>query len=98
MIMDDNIISSAARLGVRYAAVRGADSAHPATASTVQTFVVGVSSNLLTTSNVNVTWPSGNKVGSNVVVTTTYTFSPIVPLIPQTSRTLSSTATMVIIR
>ena len=98
MILDYNIVSNAAREGVRYAAVRGASSGHAASASEVATYVASRSVVLLTASNVTVTWPTDNAVGSVVQVRVQYSFTPIVTLLPQTGVNLSSTTKAYILR
>jgi Flp pilus assembly protein TadG len=98
MIMDYSLVSSGARDGARYASARGSLSGHAASASDVQSFVAGHSSGLLATSNVTVTWPSGNTPGNYVQVTTTYNFVPIVHLLPSQTVRLSSTSRLIISR
>jgi len=98
MIFDYNVVSTAARDGARWASVRGTTSGHIASATDVKNYVVSRSLSLLRAADVTVTWPNGNTAGNPVQVTTQYTFTPIVPLLPQTSRTLSSTVRMVISR
>ncbi len=98
MIMHYNVVSNAAREGVRYASVRGGNSGHPATATDIQNFVAGRSSGLLTAGNVTVTWPVDTLVGSPVQVQVTYGFAPIVGLLPSASISLSSTTQMIIVK
>ncbi|HUR20586.1 MAG TPA: TadE/TadG family type IV pilus assembly protein, partial [Vicinamibacterales bacterium] len=98
MILDYNIVSNAAREGVRYASVRGAASGRTASASDVQTYVVSRSVGLLSASDVTVTWPTNKAVGSIVQVQVTYSFTPIVTLLPQTAVSLSSTTKAYILR
>ena len=98
MILDYNIVSNAAREGVRYAAVRGSSSGHAASAGDVQTYVASRSVGLLSTSNVAVTWPTGNGPGHAVQVQVQYSFTPIVTLLPQTAINLSSTTRSIILR
>jgi len=98
MIMDYNIVSSAAREGVRYASVRGASSGRAATATDVKNYVVSRANGLLTASNVTVTWPVNNQAGSEVQVQASYSFVPIVGLLPSAAITLSSTTKMIIVR
>ena len=83
MILDYNIVSNAAREGVRWAAVRGAGSGRTATADQVKDYVVSKSVGLLSTTNVVVTWPTNKAVGSVVQVQVSYSFTPIVTLLPQ---------------
>lgn len=98
MILDYNIVSNAAREGVRYAIVRGSASGRTATADEVKQYVVGRSVGLLSTSNVTVTWPTNKAVGSVVRVQVQYSFTPIVTLLPQTAVNLSSTTQAIILR
>ena len=96
MIFAYNIVSNAAREGVRYAAVRGSSSGRAATADQVKQYVTSRSVGLLSTTNVTVTWPTDNAVGS--VVQVQYSFTPIVSLLPQTAVNLSSTTKSYILR
>jgi len=98
MIMDYNIVSNAAREGVRYASVRGAGSGRAATASDIQNYVAGRSSGLLAPGNVTVAWPVNNQTGSDVQVQASYAFAPIVALLPSGTISLSSTTRMTIVR
>jgi Flp pilus assembly protein TadG len=98
MILDYNIISNAAREGVRYAVVRGSSSGRTATADQVKRYVASRSGGLLSTTNVTVTWPSNKAPGSVVQVQVQYSFAPIVTLLPQTAVNLSSTSTGYILR
>ncbi len=97
MILTYNVVSTAARLGGRYAAVRGSTSGHVATSDAIKTYVASKSLGILAASNVTVTWSPDNKPGSTVQVQTQKTFRPIVPLLPQTNLTLRSTYNMVIV-
>lgn len=89
--------SYAARDASRYAAVNGANSTQPATASDVTTFVdneaVGLSQSDLT---VNTTWNPNNNAGSVVQVQVEYAFHPVSWFFPSTTLTLSSTSQMVV--
>lgn len=98
MILDYNIVSDAAREGVRYAAVRGSSSGRAASAHDVATYVASRSGGLLSPSNVTVTWPTNNAPGSVVQVQVRYGFTPIVTLLPQTAVNLSRTTTANILR
>ena len=102
MIFDYNIVSSAARDGVRWASVRGASSDHPqvggATEADVKAYVVGRSLGLLTASDVTVTWIPSNQAGGIVQVQTQYNFTSVVPFLPQSVTNLQSTATTTILR
>lgn len=73
-------VSDAAREGVRYAVVRGANSAQPATSSSITTYIKGrlaLLSSALTT--VAVTYTPDNQPGSAVKVQVSYPFSPFMP-------------------
>ena len=98
MILNYNVVSTAAREGVRYASVRGANSGHTATASDIQSYVADHSLGVLTPANVTVTWSPNNKPGSTVQVQTQIFFTPMVPLLPQSTLTLRSASMMVITR
>ena len=90
-------MSSLARDGTRFAAVRGRTSLTPATASDVTTAVaaqaIGYTSSNLT---VTTTWSPDNKPGSVVNVAVSYPFDPIVPYIPVGTITLKSTSKLTI--
>src|SRR2546427_6044016 len=92
-----NGVSSSAREGVRWAAVRGGTSGRAATADEITSFVQGMT--VGTPVNVTVTWNPDNRPGSTVVVTVQNDFAPIAPfpLVPKTIR-LASTSRMVIAR
>ena len=94
-----NVVSSSAREGVRWAAVRGGASGHAASKADIQSFVQSKTVGVPVT--VDATWlPDGNnQPGSSVVVTVTNDFAPIapLPLVPKTIK-LSSTSRMVISR
>jgi len=98
MIMDYNIVSNAAREGVRWAAVRGGNSGRTATTTAVQNYVVSRANGLLAPANVTVTWPVDNLVGSDVQVQVQYSFVPIASMLPSTAVNLSSTTRMTIVR
>lgn len=73
-------LGDAARLGARYAMVRGATSSAPATASSIASYVKGeiglVNPNDVT---VETTWSPNNDPGSVVTVETSYPFVPYLP-------------------
>jgi Flp pilus assembly protein TadG len=98
MILDYNIVSDAAREGVRFAAVRGSSSGRAASANDVATYVASRSGGRLSPSNVRVTWPTNNAPGSVVQVQVRYGFTPIVTLLRQTSVNLSRTTEAPILR
>ena len=111
-VFDYNIVSSATREGARFAAVRGATSRSPVSASEVKSYVASRSLGRLSGAEVTVTWlewdgshsKCGSVAGSNapgncVRVTAEQTFAPAVAtLVPRLSSTLRSTASMVISR
>jgi Flp pilus assembly protein TadG len=101
-------VANAARLGARYAIVRGSSCAVtgcPATTATVRDYVRGQtlyvdSSNLA----VNTTWPGNtgctdagkNGPGCLVVVRVQYTFNWSIPFVPLPSLPMTSTSQMLI--
>ncbi|HLI97434.1 MAG TPA: TadE/TadG family type IV pilus assembly protein [Candidatus Baltobacteraceae bacterium] len=92
-------IADAARLGARWAIVRGSgciDASCPATQSSVKSYVLAHVP-LLDPSSVTVTanWPSGEAAGDPVSVTVKYNFNFAVPYIGN-SLTMQSTSQMVI--
>jgi Flp pilus assembly protein TadG len=100
LIFDYNIVSEAAREGVRYATVRGSACALPdgssCTASATQISGYVQSKAVGRPVTVNVTWPAPPDPGSTVVVQVTSSFTPVVWFIPAVD--LSSEARMVIAR
>jgi Flp pilus assembly protein TadG len=95
-------ISNAARLGTRYAIVRGSQcqaAGCPATGDSIQTFVRAqaplIDTNRMT---VTTTWPNGNckSPGCPVLVTVTYPFDFVSPVIPLAVLTMSSSSQMII--
>ena len=98
MILDYNVVSNAAREGVRYAAVRGSRSGRAASATDVAAYVASKSGGRLSPSNVTVTWPTDNAPGSVVQVQVRYGFTPIVTLLRRTAVNLSTTTEANILR
>lgn len=98
MILDYNVLSDAARAGVRYGIVRGASSGRAASAVEVATYVAGRSAGLLSASDVTVSWPTNNATGSVIQVQVQYSFTPIITLLPQTGINLTSTTSGYILR
>jgi len=97
MVWQDNTVASAAKDGARWAAVHGATADTTATATSVQDFVRSRAYGLPVT--VTTTWnPEDQRAGSIVTVTVQGSFRPIVPLLPQSTVTLHSSAQMVISR
>ena len=92
-----NILSGAAREGVRYAVVHGSSSGSPATNTDIQNIVrswaVGLQSSAVT---VTTTWTPGNAPGSKVKVLASYNVSPFTGLILKNGITLQSSSQMVI--
>lgn len=110
MLYTYHAVSNAARLGTRYAIVRGSSCAQadcPATSSTIQTYVRGLTPITDPGSmNVTTTW-SGTDLRGSACTTThyagcvvnvqvQYTFRFWLPLIPLSPLTLASTSKMVI--
>ena len=92
-----NIISGAAREGVRYAMVHGSASGSAATASDIQTVVRNWSIGLDTSAvAVTTTWTSGNAPGNPVKVKASYRLTPFTGLILKNGITVQSTSQMVI--
>lgn len=96
-------VSNAARLGTRYAIVRGSQcqvAGCPATAGSIQTFV-RAQAPLIDQSQMTVTtsWPGTgncNAPGCPVVVTVTYPFQFASGLLPHATLSMSSTSQMII--
>ena len=92
-----NIISGAAREGVRYATVHGSGSAAPASASDIQTVVRNWAIGLDTSSvTVNTTWPTGNAPGNKVKVKASYTVIPFSGLLLKNGLSVQATSQMLI--
>ena len=92
-----NIISGAAREGVRYAMVHGSASGSPASASDVQAVVRNWAIGLDTSSVVvTTTWNPRNAPGSQVNVKASYTVTPFTSLILQKGITVQSSSQMTI--
>jgi Flp pilus assembly protein TadG len=92
-----NIISGAAREGVRYATVHGSASGSVATASDIQDVVrrwaIGMETNSVV---VTTTWTPGNAPGSQVNVKASYTVTPFTGLILKNGITVQSSSQMAI--
>ena len=86
-------IAHAAREGVRYAIVRGAESGRAATATDVESYVQSRAMGM-TALAVTTTWEPDNEPGSVVQVRVESLFEPVLPLFPP--MTLTSTSRMVI--
>ena len=104
-----HLVSNAARIGTRYAIVRGTDCVQTlagcsaATSSQIQTYVRSVSP-MVDSNNLEVTasWSKGPScvdaggAGCLVAVQASYTFTSPIPLLNMASIPMSSTSTMVI--
>ena len=92
-----HFVSNAARDGARYAIVRGSSSPSPATQTTIQNYLnnvpMGLNSNLM---SVTTSWNPNNNPGSTVSVTVSYNFKFIMPFLPASTVTMTSTSQMVI--
>jgi Flp pilus assembly protein TadG len=89
---------SAVHAAGRYAIVHGSKSASPASTSTLQT-QVGSNLALLASTAVTttVTFSPNNSPGSTVNITSTYTWTPLVPLVPLPSATITATSAATIL-
>jgi Flp pilus assembly protein TadG len=104
-----HLVANAARMGARYAIVRGATCSAagcPATQTSVQTYVRGLAPEL-NTANMTVlsTWTTtsscasnpANTAGCQVAVRVTYPFNfAAIPMLPSFPLSMSSTSTMII--
>ena len=98
-IFDYSIVSSLAREGVRYAAVRGSASGHAATADNISAYVQSKASGMNVTVTVTWTPANNNNPGSTVNVQVQYTFRSVAPvLLSLGTIPLASTSSMVIIQ
>lgn len=92
-----NILSGAAREGVRYAVVHGSASGSVATASDIQDVVrrwaIGMDTSAVA---VTTTWTPGNAPGSQVKVTASYNITPFTGLILTNGITVQSSSQMAI--
>lgn len=99
-----HFVANAAREGARYAIVRGSScsgwaTACPASASDIQTYVrnppLGINPSAIT---VNSTWTPNNNPGSTVQVQVQYNFNFILPFLPKSTLTMTSSSQMVIMQ
>ena len=98
-IFDYSIVSSLAREGVRYAAVRGSASGHAATAANISAYVQSKASGMNLTVTVTWTPAANNNPGSTVNVQVQYVFRSVAPvLLSLGTIPLASTSSMVIIQ
>lgn len=92
-----NILSGAAREGVRYAIVHGSASGSAASASDIEAIVrrwaIGLDAGNVA---VTTTWPAGNGPGSQVKVQASYVVTPFTSLILRSGITVRSASQMVI--
>lgn len=90
-----NILSGAAREGVRYASVHGSASGSEASKSDIQNVVrnwaIGLDTNSVA---VDTTWDPGNGPGGKVKVKASYTITPFTGLILKDGITLQSSSQM----
>ena len=92
-----NILSGAAREGVRYASVHGSSSGSVATASDVQDVVRNWAIGLDTSAvAVTTTWTPGKAPGNTVNVKASYTVTPFTGLILTSGLTVQSSSQMAI--
>ena len=109
-IWEYNLVSSAAREGVRHAVVCGSASrcggGHGESLEEVQAYVksrmVGVPVIELNVKTIGPDgkkdWPEGNQPGNIVEVQVQHTFTPVLPFIPRSALTLQSRSRMIISR
>lgn len=110
-LYDFHLVSNAARLGSRYAMVRGSDcvktlaGCSAATAAQIQTYVRSVSPGIPAGSlSVATSWATGTEclgspfqgAGCTVTVTATYSFATVAPILGIGTIPMSSSSTMVI--
>jgi Flp pilus assembly protein TadG len=92
-----NFVSYAARVGARYASVRGSSSGHAAQATDVQATVthqaIALDAARLT---VTTTWTPDNKPGSVVSVRVAYTYRPMITFIMSSPLSIASTSKLII--
>ena len=91
-------ISNAARIGTRYAIVRGGATSDPVSASTVAWYVAnhccaGLDPNAIT---VTTTWSPNNQPGGTVNVQVQYSLTFMLPFLPTTAVPMSASSQMVI--
>jgi Flp pilus assembly protein TadG len=92
-----NTCVSSAQDAVRWASVRGAQSATPATNDDIKTYVRSIATGLDPTQiGVSTTWTPNNSPGSTVQVTVSYTFVPMAYMAIKQNMNFSSAAQVVI--
>jgi Flp pilus assembly protein TadG len=92
-VADRQDLTSAVRAASRYAAVHGSDSDAPATAASLQA-MVGSKLVLINAGAVTATarFSPNNKPGSQVTITASYTWKPLVPLLHLPNTTITATS------
>ncbi len=88
-------VAHVAREGARWAAVRGSESGHAASAADIQAYVQNRASGMAVAA-VTTTWHPDNDPGSVVQVRVERAFNPIVPLVGLGPIALTSTSRIVI--
>jgi Flp pilus assembly protein TadG len=98
VIYFDNHVTQVARDAARYAALHGSAAPTPATAASVQAYVMTHSDGLVDTADLTVTttWIPNNNPGSVVQVQVQYPFPVTIPFVPADVLTLESTSQMTI--
>ena len=93
-----DFVGYSAQQAARYAIVHGATATKTVSASDIQTYVDGLVTGIVNTSQltVNTSWAPNNQPGSTVTVTVGYTFNPLCSFVSTTNITLSQSAAMVI--
>jgi Flp pilus assembly protein TadG len=92
-----NIVADLAQEGARWASVHGKKSLSPASAADVQTYI-NTRSPGLTVTVTTTPDPSTLAQGNTVSVVVSATYAPLTQLVPQGTRTLTSTAKMIVAR
>jgi Flp pilus assembly protein TadG len=96
---DRQDLISAVHAASRYAVVHGSDSNAPATAAALQAMVgsklVLINANAITTT---ATFSPDNKPGSQVTITASYTWKPLVPLLHLPNTTITATTASAILK
>ena len=96
-VADQQDLYSAVNAAGRYAIVHGSSSSSPATTATLQT-QVGNNLSLLDSSSVTTTVTgAGGAPGTTVKITSTYTWTPLVPLVKLPTANISATSAATIL-
>ena len=93
-----NMVSDLAQEGARWASVHGINSLSPASAAEVQAFVQSRANGIQSLTVTTTPAPSTLGGGQTVTVTVQTAYAPLTGLIPQTTKTLRSTAKMIMAR